>query len=168
MAERFVLTAATCYPSSPSAVVSVGFGATVNPLVSFATKWFTPIEFHVAPGYNNVTLFNNIMLWEFDEDITESGFTPILLNYIDEGLDIDSTIDIDLGVTNVTVAGWGATVEGGGYTNRLMETLVDVLPQEDCMNYLMSRGDNETDGKMCAYRESTDACDGDEGMFLAL
>jgi len=64
-----------------------------------------------------------------------------------------------------TVAGWGATSEGGSTSNYLQSADVTVLSNEDCNGAEYAYGGAITDRMLCANVEGggTDSCQGDSG-----
>ncbi len=71
------------------------------------------------------------------------------------------------------VMGWGLTESGGSASDVLLETTVDYISNEECKEAYadVTAEDPEvqiTDGMMCAYKDFTDACDGDSGGPLFL
>ena len=107
----------------------------------------------IHPEYNATGLFeNDMMLFQINKNVTLSKY-----------MTLNDGILLPEGVTSeVTVAGWGTIASNSTSSSLLLETTVDLVSSETCDEYL---GTTEHPGKICAYREGTDACQGDSGMY---
>lgn len=77
-------------------------------------------------------------------------------------------LDFDLGELDgktVTVAGWGEPKKAYGPIDRLRYTRLKVVPQDVCQRKLLMFHFNSS-SMMCAYKQDTDACQGDSGSAL--
>jgi len=115
-----------------------------------------PVAFESKhPDYDVQTLENDFMVIRLQN---ASSYNPVTLT--------NGLLNLTTG-TNVTVMGWGATLEGDfSGSDVLLEVEVDVVDHAVC-----NTAYNDTvvsDNMICASREGKDACQGDSGGPLII
>lgn len=106
---------------------------------------------NVHPNYNRLTLNNDVALWQLSSPVTGVSTVPI-----------DGDGDFSAVGVISTVAGWGATREGGAGSDVLREVDVPVISNTLCNQQY---GGDITDAMLCAYVDGggKDSCQGDSG-----
>jgi len=146
-----VVTAAHCSTGTSPGSVSV---------VAGTLTWSSPgVEAGVSdiiihPSYSSSSLDNDIAIWKLSEPIEGSGITYASL----PSAGSDPAAGSDL-----TVAGWGTTTEGGSIPEDLLKVTVPVVGRDAC-NSAYGAG-QITDAMFCAGFDEggKDACQGDSG-----
>jgi secreted trypsin-like serine protease len=105
----------------------------------------------IHPSYNRLTLTNDVAVWQLASPITNV-----------ETVAIDTNGDYDAAGVTSTVAGWGATREGGAGSDVLREVDVPIITNAKCNTQY---GGDITDSMLCAGLDEggKDACQGDSG-----
>jgi len=171
MGGNLILTAAHCIPT-PGQGISLDIVRLGAHNLGFSRKEETADDYRIQsvvvhPGYNSSALVpvNDIaiiVLQTSEAGVREKAeVSPICLPGFEE--------DLAPAGTDVTVAGWGATMEGGITADMLQEVTVPVTDMDKCRQvYRSLAGVNLTSGIMCAGFDEggKDACQGDSGGGL--
>jgi len=154
--QRWVLTAAHCFPTTNAADVRVKFGVT-----RYASEgsWQAVDKLVVHKDYNKANHQNDIALLRLK--------TPISGN-------VAKTIPMAVAATqligtSMEVTGWGATSEGGNTSGSLLVANVPYVKQADC-NVPAAYNGKIAETMMCAGEKEggVDSCQGDSGGPLVL
>jgi trypsin len=172
IAKRFVLTAAHCVGADDDFEIGITeIDSSLAILFSDSDSGGTEYPYGrkvVHPRYNDVTLDNDIALYELTRDV------PGALPYI------------RLGQAPVTEEGLPLTVIGFGVTDTnswsflntpsdyLLRTTVDYVSQSSCIDQMREKGPSFGGGNaiganmLCAFSPGEDSCQGDSGgpIFL--
>ncbi len=155
--KQWVLTAAHCDVHEGDRVV---LGATdLNHIPPGALFSVTEVRNHA--DYNSSTHANDIALLKLDRAV--DGIDPVAL--------FGGTPELSAEGDKVTVAGWGATSEGGPQSPTLLEVEVPVVSNETCnAAYPAAAGQPKvvSDQMLCAGETEKDSCQGDSGGPLAI
>ena len=108
------------------------------------------------PDFDPVTFSNDLMLFKLSEKCT--SVKPVILSD-----------DFDL-IENeqVTVLGWGVTIESGSGSRILREVDLSYVSAEECAGENYDYGDIVEDNMVCAVGDMKDACFGDSGGPMIL
>jgi len=172
IAKRFVLTAAHCVGADDDFEIGITeIDSAFATLFSDSDSGGTEYPYRrkvIHPGYNDVTLDNDIALYELERDVPDTlpyirlGEAPVT----EEGLPL--TV-IGFGVTDTS--SWSFLNQPSDY---LLQTTVDYVPQSDCIDQMRDEGPlfagtpAINPNMLCAFEEGEDSCQGDSGGPLFL
>ncbi|KAG9258829.1 trypsin-like cysteine/serine peptidase domain-containing protein [Emericellopsis atlantica] len=146
-----VVTAAHCSVNVNVGILSVTAGT--NTWSSGGTEvGVSSIAVH--PQYDDSSLDNDVAIWKLSQPIDAgSGIGYVSLP--------SSGSDPAAG-SSTTIAGWGATREGGASSSQLLKVSVPVVDRDECNS---AYGGDITDAMFCAGlpEGGKDACQGDSG-----
>jgi len=104
------------------------------------------------PNFSPITGDKDIMLVRLKEP---SKITPVLIDYGSEGI---------FAGRDVTVMGWGATMDGGILSvNMLHEATIQIQDKDECAEAYIEENTVITDNMICASSVGKGACSGDGG-----
>jgi len=117
-------------------------------------EWIDVTQVITHPSYNSNTNNNDIMVLKLN---SQSAYTPIFLSFTQSDF-----LDLELANTPVTVAGWGATSEGGSSSNDLLEVDLTITSNSQCAS---AYGSFNSVTMICAWFSpgGRDSCQGDSG-----
>jgi len=144
--KDWVLTAAHCVVNGAPKKIVIGLHDRGN---TEGTETFRPATVIVHPSYNPQVMDFDYALVRLDG---ESKFAPLSMN----------TVTTDGSTANVTIAGWGATREGGGIPKLLQKVSVPLVPRAECN---VAYPGEITERMLCAGlpQGGKDSCQGDSG-----
>jgi len=160
ISNQWVLTAAHCTDTAAPADIEILLGEhdyyEEDETISLRME---VSEIFNHPKYNTETVDYDFSLLRLSEPVDFAMYPhirPICLP-ADPSEDYDGFL--------ATVAGWGATSQGGPTSNYLQSAEVNVLSNEDCNGDEYAYGGAITDRMLCANVEGggTDSCQGDSG-----
>lgn len=158
IAPDMVLSAAHCDPEGLGNydVVIGRHDLTVNDGMRIKVAKSTP-----HPNYNPNTTNNDFLLIKLSTPVTNAKLVKVNEN---QSLPADGS--------PVTVAGWGATSEGGNLSNVLLEVSVNTMSNVACQQTSANPAySSVTDKMLCAARRDNvnyDSCQGDSGGPLII
>ena len=163
IAPEWVLTAAHCVLDENTGEVLAADDFTVavgdyNRVSAFDHEFRVVTEVYVAAGYDTITTDNDIAILKLSEPALATPITLIDTNAFNALAD----------GTNLTVMGWGNTVEDeneeGIYPNFLREVDVALANFQDCADDYAATGQPVSTNMFCAGGNGlTDSCQGDSG-----
>jgi trypsin len=144
--KDWVLTAAHCVANGAPRKIVIGMHDRSS---TEGTETFRPATVISHPEYNAQVMDHDYALIRLDG---ESKFAPLALNKVSTEGSRES----------VTVAGWGATKEGGGIPKLLQKVNVPLVPRAECE---AAYPGELTDRMLCAGLPAggKDSCQGDSG-----
>ncbi|XP_016111596.1 granzyme B(G,H)-like isoform X2 [Sinocyclocheilus grahami] len=151
VSERFVMTAAHCRANSP--VLTVVLGAHELQKNSGKLVRIKVESYHQHPDYSVKSFHNDILLLKLEKKAQLNDNIKWISIPTEEG-------DVEAGSV-CSVAGWGSLETNGSESDRLMETNVTVMNNNNC-EHKWTKEDFSASLMMCVYGDGG-SCKGDSG-----